>query len=459
MYDRSVPCQREDPLSLLAALIVPVITSATLMPSVPTSWRAGIYVVEPGSTEAVVDISSRSLFRPASTVKLITTYLGLDSLGPSYVWETELLADSSSGELFLIGAGAPLMSAEQVEIMALETAAALAPGGSWHLYWDTSLFLDESHCPAWDEDDWSRVYCPPIEALSVGDNVVQIIVSTMGGALRVWTYPDLPGLSLVNHLLTSGSGSVSTRATGWEDGPPVITLEGTVPASSRTIIYSPFAGPPAELAGMLSEALSDAGVEVSGVSAGDAGERDALFTTSVMRSEPLFLILASMNKWSRNMVAEMVLRTVSLEAGCIPASTGAGCDIACSLLSGLAPGLPAPILADGSGLSRLSSLTPRHLAALLEAGIASLEWGPEFLATLPVNGVDGTLRSRLCNLPAGAFRGKTGSLSDTSSIAGILTAASGRKLIVVLMLEVPEGFTWTARAWQDTFITWLWENY
>jgi serine-type D-Ala-D-Ala carboxypeptidase/endopeptidase (penicillin-binding protein 4) len=446
-------------LFLLAALMIPVLSSTILMPSVPASWRAGIYVVEPGSGEEMVDISSSSLFRPASTLKLVTSYVGLDSLGPAFVWETELLADTASRELFLIGAGAPLMSAEQLEIMALETAAALPPGGSWHLYWDTSLFVDESHCPDWAEADWNRIYCPPIEALSVGDNIVQIIISTMGGTLRIWTYPDLPGLSLVNHLLLGGADNVTSRVSGWEDGPPVITLEGTVERSSRTVLYSPFAGPPAELAGMLAEALEETGMEISAVSSGEAGDGDGRITASVMRSEPLFMILASMNKWSRNMVAEMVLRTVSLEAGCSPASTGSGCDIAGSVLSGLAPGLPVPTLADGSGLSRLNSLTPRHLAALLEAGIASLEWGPEFLATLPVNGVDGTLSARLCNLPAGAFRGKTGSLSDTSCIAGLLTTASGRRLIVVVMLEVPEGTTWTARAWQDSFITWLWESY
>ena len=88
--------------------------------------------------------SESNSFPQASTVKLVTTYLGLDVLGPSYVWTTELLADTGSAALYLVGSGAPLISAEQVEILAMETAAALDPLTSWHLYWDTSLFLEES---------------------------------------------------------------------------------------------------------------------------------------------------------------------------------------------------------------------------------------------------------------------------------------------------------------------------
>lgn len=159
------------------------------------------------------------------------------------------------------------------------------------------------------------------------------------------------------------------------------------------------------------------------------------------------------------MIAEMVLRTASFETGSDPASTGAGCDVAGQLLRNLVPSLTEFQIADGSGLSRFNSLTPIHLAEVLSEGIGSTVWGVEFLATLPVNGVDGTLRSRMVDLPPGAFRGKTGTLRDTSTIAGLLTSSSGRRIIVVIMLEVPTGYTRTARALQDSLISWFWENY
>lgn len=81
-----------------------------------------------------------------------------------------------------------------------------------------------------------------------------------------------------------------------------------------------------------------------------------------------------------------------------------------------------------------------------------MEWGPEFLASLAVNGVDGTLRSRLSDLPPGAFRGKTGTLSDTCTLAGVVSTSSGRRLAVAILAETPSGDVLAAKAWQDDVI-------
>jgi len=210
---------------------------------------------------------------------------------------------------------------------------------------------------------------------------------------------------------------------------------------------------------MLAVELENTGLNIDQILYGETPDSDSLLQTSVIFSDPMFVLLASMNKWSRNMVAEMILRTASLETGSYPASTGAGCDAAGQLLLEIAPSLTDFQLADGSGLSRFNSLAPLHLARVLAEGVNSTEWGVEFLATLPVNGVDGTLSSRMTDLPPGSFRGKTGSLNDTSTIAGILSSSSGRSIILVIMLEVPTGQTWPARALQDRLISWFWENY
>jgi len=429
------------------------------MPSIPSSWRAGIYVKDVESGEVLFDMNAESYFRPASTVKLLTTLVALRELGPSYVYETRILADTTDGTIFLIGSGAPLLSAEHIRIVALETAASLESGSTWDLCWDTERFYSESHCPGWDISDWSKTYCPPIEGLSVGDNIIQLIISTVGGSMRVFFYPPLPGLELENNLTIGGIESVRASVEGWSEDSPHLTLEGTIPPETRLILYKPFAGPPAEFTAMLAVELEAAGLQIDQLYPAEAPDEEFMLQTSVIYSEPMFVLLASMNKWSRNMVAEMVLRTASLETGSEHASTGAGCDVSGQILSDLVPGLPDFQLADGSGLSRFNSLSPVHLAEILAEGIGSVEWGVEFLATLPVNGVDGTLSSRMQDIPPGSFRGKTGTLNDTSTIAGLLTTSSGRKIICVIMLEVPTGQARTARGLQDSIISWFWENY
>lgn len=445
-------------MSILLSLLI-TIASLPGMPDVPSGWRAGIIVIDTQTDESIIDINSEEYFRPASTIKLLTSLSGMRELGPSYIWEMELLADTSDHTLYLPASGVPLLNAYQIEILAMETAATLEPDSRWTLVYDTSLFLAEEHLPGWAEHDWNKLYCSPVNALALGDNNLELIISSTGDSIRIFTYPPLPNLQLTSNITLGPLKRLTWEVGGWEDELPIINLCGTVRPGTVSTLYIPFAGAPFELTNMLALALESYGLEVDSIIRDTVPEDSLLFRTSVIYSDPLFTIMTSMNKWSRNWVAEMILRTVSLESGCLPASSGNGCEITGELLLQLLPGMTEFRLADASGLSRLNSLAPVHLAAVLEEGIASEEWGIEFLATLPVNGVDGTLRTRLEELPPGVFRGKTGTLSDTSSIAGLLHTSSGRYLYVVILLEYNSVSSLTARNWQDNLITWLYYTY
>jgi D-alanyl-D-alanine carboxypeptidase/D-alanyl-D-alanine-endopeptidase (penicillin-binding protein 4) len=440
-------------LALLALLSEPA------LPDLPSGWRCGMLVRDLDSGETLVSRSSGEYFRPASTVKLLTTLLAMEELGPAWVWRTRIEADPEASRLYLVGSGAPLLSAEAVVRASLECAAALPPesGVSWQLCLDTTAFAGRPHLPGWERGDWDRTYCPPVEPLCIGDNVLEIIVSTVGEGVRVSTYPPLPGLAVDNRLRTGARTEVEASAADWDRGVPLLSLEGTVADDTTLVLYKPFAGAPFELATWLLLNLGEAGVAVEGPFHGAPKAGDSLQTVAVMYSQPLFNVLSSMNKWSRNVVAEQVLRTVFLQVHGPPATTGGGCDMMAEMAGRLAPG-SAVVLADGSGLSRLNRLTPEHLAAVLSAGVTDPSFGPEFLATLPASGRDGTLRSRMEDLPEGAFRGKTGTLGDTSTIAGLLTTAGGRRLVVVIMLEIPRGQVFRARGWQDRAVSALYSS-
>lgn len=443
----------------MQALLLFLLLGVTDFPGCPAEWRSGILVMDGADGTVIWEENANDLFRPASTVKLVTTLLALEILGPSYVYSTSILADSSNNTIYLSGSGAPLLSAEDVVRASMETAAQLGSESSWNLRFDVSCFIEESHLPGWDTDDWGRTYCPPIEALCIGDNVVEIIISSVDGVIRTWVYPPLADLTLHTSLLIAPVETVRTTVGGWETGLHEITLEGSMRPENRLIIYKPFPGAPFELISWLEMNLERSGLSILSIGEGEAGDDSQLIPAAVMYSDPLYQILTSMNKWSRNMVAEQVLRTVSLEVSGSPGSTGSGCDLAGQMLAELVPGSTGFQLADGSGLSRLNRLAPVHLAAVILTGISSLQYGPEFLASLPVNGVDGTLSGRMDNLPPGSFRGKTGTLNDTCSIAGILHSSGGKNLIVVIMLEIPEGHVFRARKWQDEVISFLYESF
>jgi len=443
--------------------VIPVLAMLVLfpgLPELPASWELGVFALDAETGEVLIDINGTVPFRPASTVKAVTTLAALEHLGAAYLYNTSIAADTSSGSLYLIGSGAPLLSAEDVTRTAIETAAALPGRNGWNLFLDPSAIASETHLPGWDESDWDRTYCPPVEPLCIGDNVLEIVVSAVDGPLRVYTYPPLPSLVVNTGQLRTGS-STSITATGgnWETGSPELTLSGTIEAGTREIIYKPFAGAPLELALYLEGELNRYGVPaVFGGVRLEEGGASVPGVTSTMYSDPLWVILGTMNKWSRNMVAEQVLRTVAFHVTGEPGSTRAGCDVSGALLDSICPGIQGWQLADGSGLSRLNMLAPEQLARVFLEGWSSLSYGPEFMASFPASGTDGTLAARMNGIPPGAFRGKTGSLNDTCTIAGILTTENGRKVALAVFIQMPRGHIWRARSWQDGYIEELYRS-
>ncbi len=422
------------------------------------AWRVGALAVDVESGDTLLRLNARELYRPASTVKLVTALLAFESLGPSRVLETPVLADFGSGTLYIEGSGASLLEQDDIERAAVEVAAVLGTSGGWDVLYDTGIFADSNRCPGWDPADWTRVYCPPVEAISLGDNVLEIVVSARGGTVRVETYPELPDLEIRGQITISASGQVSARPDGWDTSTPVVVLSGSIPRDSTRILYVPFAGAPAQVAALFASELAARGVGISSVRSGTVPEAAGLETLAVIRSRPVGSIVAQMNKWSLNVVAEELLRVSAAEAWDLPGSTALGCETAAAMVDRLC-GADGAQLADGSGLSRLNRLSPAHLVAVLIAGATSEEWGPEFVASLAVNGVDGTLRSRLADLPAGAFRGKTGSLSDTAALAGLLRTRGGRTVALAFLTEIPQGAVVPARNWMDSVVRQLREDY
>jgi serine-type D-Ala-D-Ala carboxypeptidase/endopeptidase (penicillin-binding protein 4) len=439
--------------AVLLVLVLSLLASQAIeMPAPARSWRTGAYAMDTSSGEVLLDTRSTECFRPASTVKLVTTLLGLETLGPSHVYETRVMADTSSSTIYIVGTGAPLLETGEIERAAVETAAALDPGRRWAVICDTGCFVEETHPLGWEEADWGRTYCPPIEAVSIGDNVVEVVVSSAGSSVRLSKWPLLPGLEIEGRITVGGPDALSARPEGWDGSDNRIVVSGSMPDETSRRLFVPFPGSPAEFALMFAEVLASEGIEVSSVGCGSSPGGVALQDLSVVRSDRLSTIIADMNKWSMNGVAELVLRTSALAVSGEPASTAAGCELAGSMIRRLTPEAPDFQLADGSGLSRFNRLAPVHLATVIAAGATSVEWGPEFVASLAVNGSDGTLRSRLTDLPPGTFRGKTGTLNDTCTLAGLLVTSSGRSLAVAIMCEVPVGEVYSARNWQDSVV-------
>ena len=168
-------------------------------------------------------------------------------------------------------------------------------------------------------------------------------------------------------------------------------------------------------------------------------------------------VVKDINKYSNNVMARQVMLQTSTD---LPRQRPATLERARKVIIGWLEkrGLRSPeiVIDNGSGLSRQERISPMTLARVLIDAAHSAD-APVFLQSLPVVGVDGTMKSRLKTDPvAGNAWIKTGSLNDVRSIAGYVDAASGRRYTVVMMINGPraEG----SSPAQDALLKWIYAN-
>ena len=166
-------------------------------------------------------------------------------------------------------------------------------------------------------------------------------------------------------------------------------------------------------------------------------------------------VVRLVNKFSNNVMARHLMLTLGAEQYGAPATTENGRRAVKAWLTEKQIDIPGFVLDNGSGLSRDERVTARGLAQILHAGWHS-QFMPEFVASLPLAGTDGTLRSRFNSAAMrGRIRMKTGHLDDVSSLAGYVTAVSGNTYIVSIVVNNPGAEFGTGDDVQAAVLRWV----
>jgi D-alanyl-D-alanine carboxypeptidase/D-alanyl-D-alanine-endopeptidase (penicillin-binding protein 4) len=142
---------------------------------------------------------------------------------------------------------------------------------------------------------------------------------------------------------------------------------------------------------------------------------------------PMAEAIKAVNKPSQNLHAEMLLRLLGARVKG-EGSAAAGQAAVLEFLRRVGVKADDWALMDGSGLSRSDLVTPHEMASLLVA-MDRHPHAQAFRDSLPVAGVDGTLKGRLRGTPAeGRLQAKTGTLRQSAALAGYVTPRSGGRL-------------------------------
>ena len=160
--------------------------------------------------------------------------------------------------------------------------------------------------------------------------------------------------------------------------------------------------------------------------------REATLVTT--RSHSIADVLRTMMKESDNLYAESMFYQVAASSGHRPARATDAARLERALIERAGLDSKPYRIADGSGLSLYNYLSAELEVALLRYAYQRVDLYDRLLPTLPLAGVDGTLKKRMKGTAAeGNVQAKTGTLTGVISLAGYLTAASGHRLCFAIL--------------------------
>ncbi len=398
---------------------------------------------------------------PASLAKLATTYAALDLLGPAYTWTTPVWLDGTvrdgvlDGRLVIQGRGDPKLVTERLWLLLRRVRALGVTEVRGDIVLDRSAFVVPDRSPAEFDGEPFRPYNVQPDALLVNYKSLLLTFTPdpARGIAAVAAEPPLAGVRVDATVPLADGPCLDWRSALRAEfaDPSQVRFAGAFPAACGERSWAvAYADPKSfnaraiealwrELGGLLSGAVVDGRAP--------AGVKPSFELASPTLAE----VVREINKFSSNAMAQQLYLTLGLER------RGAGTPEAARevlrqwLIEHAGEAAAEAVLDNGSGLSRDARMSAALLARLLQRAWSSAVM-PELVASLPVSGLDGTLRRS--KAPAGRAHLKTGSLRDVAGIAGYVLSDSGRRYVLVALIQHPNANAPEARAALDALVRW-----
>jgi serine-type D-Ala-D-Ala carboxypeptidase/endopeptidase (penicillin-binding protein 4) len=401
----------------------------------------GLFVADARTGEALFAVNADEPLNPASNVKMISTATALELLGADYRYPTRLLGQAPDagvvhGDVYLLGSYDPTLSTANLD----ELATAVAAGGVTRIDGSIVVGADPTrdglyHAVVPIEVRAGEPGAAPVATVPAGQDLVSIIMTA-----RTATAPARPHLTYKVETTSDGAGHPRV----------LVTIGGTIGKGGASTYALVTGEHTATAAYVLRAALHAHGVALAGdfktaeleAFVGDASVAAAI-PVELGRHEslPLAEIIAQVNKWSINWLADRVIVTAAALARRQPPSMELALGAMYDWLVRHPRIAKDDLVVDtGSGLSYHTRITAHELVAIVRsaAGFASgADAGDPALAhawldSLSIAGTDGTLSHRFRDV-RGRLRGKTGTLSTAVALSGVLDIDPQRPLAFSLV--------------------------
>jgi D-alanyl-D-alanine carboxypeptidase/D-alanyl-D-alanine-endopeptidase (penicillin-binding protein 4) len=395
-------------------------------------------IVDPDTGRIVVSQNPDTPRSPASTVKTVTTFAALDMLGPTFIWQTR--ASLRDGDLYLQGGGDPYMTLERWWSFVQGLRAQGLKSISGDIVIDDTAFAVANEDPGAFDGRPNRSYNVLPDALMVNFQSIDFRLAANADTHRVEisASPAPINLDIENHVRyapgrCNGSAARVDFKVASSQQDRVVFSGALSPHCAERTFARVLLRPASYAFGTFVQLWRESGGEFSGKLRIEPTPADAKALYS-FDSLSLAEIVRLTNKHSNNLMARHLLLTLGKERFGNPATVEKGTEAIAEWGRARDFDLSGVDIDNGSGLSRSTHISVLQMSKILSAAYRS-RFAPEYLASFPLAGMDGTLRSRMKTAPAGSVRLKTGHLDGVSGVAGFVTTAAGKTYVLVSLVN------------------------
>jgi len=420
--------------------------------------KVGFLLMDMETGKAIYSHKAEKSLVPASTMKLLTSAAILHYLGPDFRFSTKFFAKTGvdrngvvASDLYIVGEGDPLLLEEELLDLARQLYAKGVRRIDGDIVIDNSYFEGEKNIWGWKRKTDFSCSEPLIGATSVNFNILYIQIKPpfiVGEKPLLDITPYELVYRLVNNIIVMPGVPTNIELTLAND---TLTVAGVINARERNTITRCINIQNSDLfAGLtIAEYLKKVGITIGGKVT--TGERPPDFYRLILewQGKTISAIISPMNKRSNNFMAEQLFKALGAKLFGAPGTWEKGSAAIEKFLDQELGRKTGYRIINGSGLSRESLLSAGLLVDLLHYTWKNHIYAHALIPSLPLMGVDGTLKKMNSNSHLlERVYAKTGSLDNVHTLAGYLLTNENRTLAFALLINqrpsAPINFQQTA---------------
>jgi len=429
------------------ALTSPASLQSILQQAALPNQHTGAQIISMKTGETILSQNAQAALMPASNMKVITSAAALSLLKPEFRFKTQLYTDGRqqgstlNGNLYIKGYGDPVLSDERLQELLQELRYQGIQTITGDLLVDDTYFDQEQTGRGWKDTYGAAAYSARISALSLNLNVVELRIrpTQVGQAAAIVLKPDNTFFDVVNQTQTNGARTRLKIVRQLVDGRNRIVVSGNVYVQGRTEVEKLNLDSPSLYVGNVSQSLlTREGITLQGeLRQGTVPPGSSILAAT--HSPPLNEVVSQLNKNSVNLIGENLLKFMGANFEGAPGTAAKGEKVIKERFLTAQVGLPQEseiVIADGSGLSPLNRLNADTLSRVLQHMFQQFDVSVDFMASLAISGVDGTLKKRMNSAELKRrVRAKTGFINGASGLSGYVYTTDNDVLVFSFLMN------------------------